>query len=166
MTSGELLAGQLAETRNWTLKILDDFADEDWSHQPAPGMGHAIWLCGHIAVAQYLLVHQRCFNRQFLDPAFLGHFPIGAPVKSVAEHEYPGIDDILQMMADIHARTLDTVRAATDEVLAEPAFGQDGAEHPHYRDKLGAISHCDRHEAFHAGQLASIRRLRGKTFLR
>ena len=55
----------------------------------------------------------------------------------------------------------------SDSLLDEPAFGADGkSPHPHYKDKRGAVAHCNRHEAFHAGQLAMIRRLLGKTFLR
>ena len=53
-----------------------------------------------------------------------------------------------------------------DALLAERAYGADGARHPHYDDKSGAVSHCNRHEAFHAGQIATIRRLLGKSFLR
>ena len=47
-----------------------------------------------------------------------------------------------------------------------PAFGKDGGKHPHYDTKLEAIGHISRHEAFHAGQLATLRRLLGKSFLR
>jgi hypothetical protein len=54
----------------------------------------------------------------------------------------------------------------SDSLLAEAAFGGDGKPHPHYKDKCGVVAHCNRHEAFHAGQIAMIRRLLGKSFLR
>ena len=60
----------------------------------------------------------------------------------------------------------ETTQREIIDLQSEPAFGKDGAVHPHYTDKLGAVSHCARHEAFHAGQLATIRRLLGKPFLR
>ena len=50
--------------------------------------------------------------------------------------------------------------------LARPASGKDGNPHQHYQTVRGAVTHCNRHEAFHAGQLALIRRLLGKPFLR
>ncbi len=81
-------------------------------------------------------------------------------------HDYPPSERILEVMADTHSKTLAAVRGMSDELLAQSAFGKDGAIHPHYTDKLGAVSHCARHEAFHAGQLATIRRLLGKPFLR
>ena len=63
-------------------------------------------------------------------------------------------------------RTLAGVRGMSDDLLGEPAWGKDGRPHPHYRDKVGAVPHCAGHEAFHAGQLALIRRMLGKAFLR
>ena len=63
-------------------------------------------------------------------------------------------------------KTVETVRQLSDDMLSEPAYGKDGTRHPHYDDKRGAIGHLVRHEAFHAGQLAMLRRLLGKSFLR
>ncbi len=167
MTKAELLARQIDDTRAWTLALLEDFADGDWTFQPRAGMAHALWLCGHLAVAQDTLVHVRCLGGEsVLDPSFSAHFPIGAPVPSAAEHDYPSVRDVLDTMAAVHEKTLAAVRSMSEALLAEPAYGKDGAIHPHYRDKAGAVCHCSRHEAFHAGQIASIRGLLGKPFLR
>jgi uncharacterized damage-inducible protein DinB len=163
---GAVLAEQLDGTRDWTLKLLADIRGDDWTFQPAAGLAHATWLCGHLACSQHLLIHVRCLGRPFLSDAFVANFPIGGPVRSVREHAYPTIDELLRVMADVHARTLTAVRGMDDARLAEPCRGKDGGPHPHYRDKRGAVSHCGRHEAFHAGQLALIRRLLGKSFLR
>lgn len=166
MTVASVLAEQLDWTRDWTLKLIADLHGDDWSFQPGSGLAHARYLIGHLAVSQDVLIHVRCLGKPVLDAAFSAHFPIGGAIASTAEHDYPGVEEILRVMADVHARTLAAVRAMDDSLLAEPAFGKDGAAHPHYRDKCGAISHCGRHEAFHAGQIATIRRLRGKSFLR
>lgn len=166
MTAGHWLARELADTRGWTLKLLADFAGEDWTWQPGPGLAHGLWLAGHLAVAQDLLIHRRCLNQSVVDDGFAAHFPIGRPVAAVGEHAYPGPDEVLATMAEVHERTLAAVAPLADDFLAQPAFGKDGAAHPHYTDKRGAIAHASRHEAFHAGQLATIRRLRGKAFLR
>ncbi len=168
MTAAELLAQQIEDTRDWTLKIIADFEGDDWSFQPAPGVGHALWLCGHLVCAQYLLVHQRCLKRlDVLDAVFLERFPIGSAVKAVGAFDYPSADNIRQEMGRVHQETIAAVRGMSDALLAEPCFGADGkTPHPHYKDKAGAVSHCSRHEAFHVGQLATIRRLLGKSFLR
>ena len=56
MTTGELLANQIEKTREWTLKLIADLEGDDWLHQPQPGFQHALWLCGHLACAQELLL--------------------------------------------------------------------------------------------------------------
>lgn len=168
MKQAELLAEQLDGTREWTLKLIDDLHGDDWGFQPDAGMGHALWLCGHLAVAQDLLVHIRCLQCEpFLDESFLKHFAIGGPVSSVVDHAYPSVKTILSTMKGVHAKTCAAIREMSDDFLDEPAYGGDGkTPHPHYRDKRGALAHCSRHEAFHAGQIATIRRLLGKPFLR
>jgi hypothetical protein len=167
MTHAELLTEQLTDTRFWTLKLVADLKGDDWFHQPAAGVAHALWLCGHIASAQDTLVHTRCLGRAVLDTVFKAHFAIGAPVKAKGEHPFPSPQAVLAVMADVHEKTIVAVRAMGDDLFAEPAFAADGVTpHPHYRDKRGAVSHCVRHEAFHAGQIATIRRLTGKPFLR
>ena len=166
MTTGEVLADQIEKTREWTLKLIADLAGDDWTYQPRPGFQHALWLCGHLACAQELLLFQRCLNRPVLDAGFLAHFPIGGPILPAGEHDWPGPADVRRKMDEMQHLTLETVAGLDDNLLAEPACGQDGAKHPHYDTKLGAISHIVRHEAFHAGQLAALRRLLGKQFLR
>ena len=166
MKTSELLAQQLEDTRDWTLKLIADLADDDWLYQPGSGQGHALWICGHLATAQDTLIHVRCLGNPVLDDAFRNHFPVGAPVKSGAEHAYPDATAVLRTMDRVHSETLARVRTMSDELLAEAASGKDGTPHPHYRTKMGAVSHCGRHEAFHAGQIATIRGLLGRAFLR
>ncbi len=162
----DLLAEQLDGTRQWTLKLLADVKGDDWSFQPGPGMGHALWMCGHLAASQNTLIHVRGLGRGILPDGFVQHFPIGAPVAPADKHRYPTASEVLAVMADVHARTLEAVRGMSDALLAEPAFAGDGKPHPHYHNRLGLITHCNRHEAFHAGQIATLRRLMGKSFLR
>ncbi len=166
MTKAMLLAREVDDTRDWTLKLLADLVSDDWAFSPGPGLPHPLWLCGHMAVAQHLLVHVRCLDAGVLDAEWLNHFPIGADVKSTTAHDYPPIQRIREIMDEVHTKTLSAIKGMDDAMLAQPAFGLNGSTHPHYKDKAGAVAHCSRHEAFHAGQLATIRRLLGKPFLR
>jgi len=166
MTLAELLARQLEGTRQWTMLLLADLAGDDWLFQPQRGLAHPLWLCGHLACSQNTLVHVRCRDHGILNEEFCAHFPIGGPVRSASDHDYPAVDAVLETMKRVHRQTCDVVRTMTDGFLAEAAWGKGGTPHPHYSDKAGAVSHCSRHEAFHAGQVAMIRRLLGKPFLR
>ncbi len=153
-------------TRDWTLMLMADIEGGDWFFQPAPGLPHILWLCGHIGFAEHLLILTRCLGGPAPEDDFGRHFPIGGPVLSAAEHDYPSPDIVLKKMADIHAEVLTAVAGMSESLLNEPCYGKDGAIHPHYKTNLGAVMHCIRHEGFHAGQIATIRRLLGKGFLR
>lgn len=168
MTLAQLLVQQMIDTRDWTLKLLADLQGDDWTFQPGPGMAHALWMCGHLAFAQNGLIHIRCMDTTgILDESFVTHFPIGVDVLSANDHDYPPIEDVLTTMKNVQGQTLVVVEQMSDDFLAQPAYAADGKSfHPHYKDKGGAVSHCIRHEAFHAGQIATIRRLLGKSFLR
>ena len=166
MTANDTLIEALDGARDWTLLLIADVVGDEWTYQPKIGAQHILWLCGHLASAQQTLILVRCLGGEKTDIAFNSHFPIGESVKNATEHCYPAPDVILQKMADTHATVLDGVARMTDAELAEPCSGKDGAVHPHYTTKRGAINHCARHEAFHAGQIALLRRMQGKSFLR
>jgi hypothetical protein len=145
-----------------------DLDGKEWNFQLGPGLHHALWLCGHLTTAQESLVFKRCLGQEgVLEEEFRAHFSIGGPVPGPDEHSFPRPKVVLAAMDALHARTLKAIRSMSDELLAEPAFAADGkSKHPFYDTKLGAITHLARHEAFHAGQLAMLRRLMGKPFLR
>ncbi len=166
MTAADMLAEQIDGSRDWTLKLLADVDGSDWGFQPGEGLHHIAWLCGHLAVAEHLLVLTRCLDGDPPGEAFASHFPIGEPVRKIGDHPFPSPEDILRQMAATHGEVLAAVRGMTDEQLAEPCYGKDGTTHPHYTTKCGALAHCARHEAFHAGQIAVLRRLMGKPFIR
>lgn len=166
MTAAQLLVEQIQGTRDWTLKLLADFQGAEWGFQPQPGLAHATWIVGHLASSQNVLLFRRCLGRSEMDDGFAAHFPIGGPVPSVGEHAYPSISEIRKQFDRMQELTLSAVAGLSDGKLAEAAFGAEGKPHPHYGTVAGAISHMARHEAFHAGQLAMIRRLLGKSFLR
>jgi hypothetical protein len=166
MTRAELLAEQLAGTRDWLLAIIADFAGDDWFFQPAPGAQHALWLCGHAASSQDTLVFQRCLGTAVLDAGFKQHFAPGDAIRSCDPADWPTPDAVLAEMAGMHDRTLAAVRQLTDADLAKPAAGKDGGRHPHYDTVQGAISPSGPPRSLPRGQLALIRRMLGKKFLR
>lgn len=166
MNATDTLLEALDGSRDWTLKLIADVTGDQWTYQPTAGAQHILWLCGHLASAQETLILVRCLGREKTDATFDAHFPIGRPVRSAAEYDYPPTDLVVRKMAETHARVLEAVSAMTDGQLAERCFGKDGAVHPHYTTRRGAVNHCARHEAFHAGQIALLRRMQGMPFLR
>jgi len=166
MRIGEVLADQLKRTREWTLMLVADLTGDEWTFQSSAGGQHALWLCGHMTTAQEYLIFQVCLTDPKLDASFRDHFPIGTAIKSKAEYSWPAPAEVLAKMAEIQELTENAVRPMEDALLDEPAFGRDGSKHPHFDTKLSAVGHAVRHEAFHAGQIASLRKAMGKNFLR
>lgn len=163
MSLAETLAEQIEGARDWTRRIIADFDDADWTFQPGEGLAHALWICGHLPVSQNALLFKRVFERSVLPDDFIAPFKPGQPVAPADSHPYPPLQTVLEQMEAVHQQTLDAVRNLSRTQLVEPA---PGPEHPHFRDILGLVTHIGRHESFHTGQLATIRRLRGKTALR
>ena len=166
MTTGELLAEQIQRTRKWTLALIGDLSGDEWTHQVTEGGQHILWLCGHVTTAQESLVFRRCLDRSLLDDAYRSHFAIGNKVKSAAAYDWPSAESVRAKMDEVQAHTEQAVAKMNDALLGEPLMGKDGQPHPMFDTTLGAIGHVSRHEAFHAGQIAMIRRTLGRPFLR
>ena len=162
MNTSELLAEHLDRIRRWTVSLLEDLSEEDWLWPPGPNLGQIAWQVGHIAVAEHGLILVRCAQQPVLEESFLSLFRPGSTPSSGAEG-YPSIAELRDKMDSIHQRALQIVRQLDDSDLqTEPA----GKPHPMFTTKTGAIQMAASHEAFHAGQIALIRRLRGKPALR
>src|SRR5262245_25480251 len=123
MKLADFLADQLDGSRNWTLKLIADLKGDDWIFQPAAGLAHPLWLCGHLASSENTLIHVRCLGgKVVIDAGFAEHFPIGGPVKSAREHDYPPVAVVLDTMKSVHEQTLRAIRGMSEALLAEPAF--------------------------------------------
>ena len=162
MEPADFLADELAKTRAWTKQLLADFSGEDWACQPGEGMFHAVWLIGHIAWAQHGLVAIRCFGEGPVVTAYADPFKIGSTPAPVSRKAYPAVDDLVAHFDRVQEDTLAKVRSMSAEDLEASA----GKPHPMFTTKGGAVMHSTRHEAFHAGQIATIRRILGRAPLR
>jgi len=163
MKQAEFLAEELIKTRGWTKQLLADFSGADWGYQPQPGMSHAIWLIGHISLAQHGLVAVRCFGEAPLESAYADPFKIGSTPLPVDQHTYPGAEELLTHFDRVQETVVAKVRGMSDEDLTAPVGGK---PHPMFTTKGGAVVHSTRHEAFHTGQIATLRRLLGRAPLR
>lgn len=165
MDTVALLTDRLIAARNWTNSLLADVDESRWFNPPAEGLGHVAWQVGHLASSQIILVHMRCFGKQYADCApneFQKLFGRGST--PVADSKaYPPIRAIRSFFDRTQAECLAMIATLPASELDKPA----GVEpHPMFTHKAGAIGMAAMHEAFHAGQIALIRRLQGKAPLR
>jgi uncharacterized damage-inducible protein DinB len=136
-----------------------DLADDELARQPQPGMNHAAWVLGHVALGAdfvALLLGQPTIT----DETWMATFGPGSmPVADRAA--YPSKEHLLSTMRKTHARAIELLADATTAQLdapnATPFFP---VEFP----TVGAlITHLmTTHAALHLGQLSAWRRVLGK----
>lgn len=165
MKKQKLLIDRLKIARGWTASLLDDIEEDMWFKMPGPGIGHTAWQVAHIAAAQAGLIKQRCFGKDMnegLPPNFIQNFGRGStPVADPAAH--PSIPEIREIYQRVFDDCLKMVSEMKSSELKEPTHGD---PHPLFFSKETAIMTAAMHETFHGGQLAMIRRLAGKAWLR
>ena len=158
-----LLKDRLTLARKWTNDLIKDIDESLWFTPPGVNLGHVAWQLGHVAASQIVLVHMRCFGKQFADCApadYMATFARGStPVPDPSK--YPPIPVIRKFFDQTQADVFDMVSTLSPADLDQPT-----EPHPMFTNRGGAIGMVAMHETFHAGQIALIRRLMGKQFLR
>jgi uncharacterized damage-inducible protein DinB len=139
-------------------KAVEDLTDEQMTQQPRPGMNHAAWILGHLAM-------ERVFLRDLLGigqsapEGWAELFMTGT--KPVAEAgKYPPKAELLAKLEETHALVEEAFRKVSDEDLDR--------ETPHERlrqrfPKVGdvVVGLMTSHAGSHLGQLSAWRRAMG-----
>lgn len=162
----DVAVSQIEFARTYTLRLIDDVAEEDWFRQVSSCPTHLAWQVGHLAMAQYALTMLRIRGKEredegLLSKAFFRSFQKGTAPK-FDPAEYPTVSEILATLARVHEASLEELALQTDETLdvklPEP--------HAVFDTKLGSVFFCAAHEMLHAGQIGLLRRVLGKEPLR
>lgn len=163
MNPSDFLADELDRTRQWTVNLLEDLSSSDCSRQFNDGLQTVHWILGHLIYAENALILKRCLNRDEVNPDFIEPFKIGSVVEPPDKGALPPLENVRDEMDRIHKLATNGIRAMGPDELASPPGG---GPHPMFDTRQGAVFHAARHEAFHAGQIALIRRMLGKAPLR
>jgi len=152
--------------RNYSLGLLEDIDEADWFRMPAEGVTHVAWQVGHLAIAEYGLALVRTRgakqeDEQLLSTEFRELFGKGSTPEADAA-KYPPTDAIRKTLDHVHTAVLSEIAAMSDDALSQPV----DKPHAMFATKIEALEFCASHELIHAGQIALLRRLLGKTPLR
>jgi hypothetical protein len=158
MALKQRLTQQLLKARQMGERMLADFkTPQQWTHQVQPGVNHALWFAGHMAVSDNFFV-------SVLDPAQvkdLGEsqrlFGVGSqPVDDPAH--YPPPEAVLEQMRERRQTLLGILETLSDEDLAKKT--PPGS--PNFLADLGSVFEMAIwHEGVHTGQLSIARRAIG-----
>jgi hypothetical protein len=161
MTRLDLLLDQIRLARRYTEQLLAESPGSDWFRMPQGEVTHIAWQVGHLAIAEYRLGLERIRGQRDDDESLVsGHFLKVFGRGSVPDPDplgYPSVQEIRQVFDRVHVRTMSELPALSDPTLDAPPV----VAHPLCETKGQILGWCARHEMFHAGQIALIRRLLG-----
>lgn len=155
------LLDAIREARVYTRALLDATSSDEWFLMPG-GVSHVCWQVGHLAMAEYRLCLERIRGRlpedeDLIDAHFLRRFGRGSiPAPNPAN--LPPPKEVREVFDRVHDRVLAELHELDEAELDRPPR----EAHRLCETKGQLLGWCSRHEMFHAGQLALLRRLIGK----
>ncbi len=147
----------LETARQWTHVLLEDLTDDEFFRQPGIHLQSAAWIIGHLTWAEWGLIAMRGHGQPAMGEPYHGMFGRGSTPGD--GKGYPSRAELMSERERIHRESLPLLRALTGDRLSEPIHGD---PHPMMKTKADILTMVAMHEAFHAGQLALLRRLMGK----
>jgi uncharacterized damage-inducible protein DinB len=153
------LKAQLEIVRQTLESLLASFrTPQDWTYQVHPQANHALWVAGHLSVADHMIVSR-------LAPEMAASLPSGYKEKfapgskpSPDPNDYPPPDSVLALMREKRAEFLAFLDSLSESDLAKPApKGGPGF----IKDIAGFFEFVVFHESTHMGQVTVARRALG-----
>jgi hypothetical protein len=161
MTSAQLLAHTMDETRNLTRFYISKLKGEDM-HRQFEVNGYtthsAYWILAHLCWAEHMILIESLGHPK-LDIPWLKLFRIGSG-KDEEIVGRPTLEEVFAAMKDIHAAAMKNLSRMTDDELAED--NTLGMAFDENRSKRYMAMHAIRHEGTHCGQLSLIAKMYGK----
>lgn len=155
----ERLKRALVQARLVTERILSELErPEDWSFQVAPGTNHALWIAGHLAVADNAFIGKIDPTKKVTNERYASLFGKGSTLRPSAA-DYPAPDEIWAFLRDRR-----TVLLALLDTLPDSELAREVPPPPPFMYDVAAIFQMAAwHEAIHTGQLTMIHRVVGKS---
>lgn len=159
MTAKDVIRAALGAADMTLLSLVKDLSGDELVAQPtAAGGNHALWVLGHVGFGEEAIVRKAVLGEEAgLSEEVRKKYDMGStPTPNAAD--YHGVAELLAQCAKARALTLATLEALSDEEMdAAPLYAADL-----FKTKGGTLAFLAVHQAFHAGQVADVRRSLGK----
>lgn len=145
----------LAAARQYTLRQLDQLTQpKHWIHRPAPEGNHALWIVGHLAIADNRFATRFREETHHIPAGYEGLFWIGTECHS-SLLTYPPIREVRAYLDERRENLLQVLEVVTEEDLNAPLPAMDPASPMATAPNLGQyFLYGAAHEMIHAGQLS------------
>ncbi|MFG0331929.1 MAG: DinB family protein [Maioricimonas sp. JB049] len=159
MTYKERLKRALLQARGLTMGMLNEItAPEDWIRRAVPGSNHALWIVGHLGVADNAFLGFLVPEKKVERDGYAELFGRGSTVRDELS-AYPEPAELVEFMQERRRVLYGILDDCTDEDFTRPTPD----EAPPFMFDWGAVFHMTAwHESLHSGQLTVIHRMLGQ----
>ena len=160
-TKADLYATMLEETAKSTAGAAAKVSAEKHFKVIQEGKAHPLWLVGHLANTNNLLINMWCCNGESLLPKHYGKifapdFAGGAPI-TVDPATYPSWDELLEQYKTVAAKCAEGIRTLDDATLAgELRGGAPDQMKQIFGNTEKTLRSIIAHDSYHRGQMALI----------
>jgi uncharacterized damage-inducible protein DinB len=159
MQSIDLLRDNLVKSTDRVLERVEDMRDHCLILPTPNGGGHTLWVLGHLAYIEGLVV--RGFMLGEPNPLADWEGPFDGTEVSADPEGYPPFDQVLGKCREMRAETMGVLDSLTEEGLDAPSANTPAK----FEDTFGTYRLCLQYVAdhwyMHRGQLADARRAAG-----
>jgi len=162
MKAIDFITMSMTASREMSLLLINDLRDEPVAQPTIAGGNHAIWILGHLAYMESVMIHQMIGGKETCP---LGSYKElfdadGDPSTNAAS--YPEIDELLSKYEDARTDTIAYIQSCTEESIDHPALGCPEEWKPFFGTIAQCLDFIAHHPSLHFGQLADIRRSLGR----
>jgi len=157
----EAIIATLNHARNQTLKLVADLSDEQLVRQPAPNTNHPAWVLGHLLQVEHTFLN-------LLVPTATAPLITDAWKATYGGGSTPSADRSLYQPKAFYLEKLAALRTQIIEKLRTMSVADLDKPNPFEarRERFPTVGHQlllygTWHEAYHAGQLSTWRRVQG-----
>lgn len=145
--------------RRLTTALLKDFhSEEEWLKQSHPGTNHALWITGHLGLADNLFASKFRPEVDHKPEGWDALFWFGSTVTNEADR-YPDPTQVRQYFDGRREILLSVLKEMSEQELMQPAPPPDAQSPIAGAPNIGqAFFFIAYHEGMHSGQLSVIRR--------
>ncbi len=152
----------MTASKEMSLVLIHDLKDEPLAQPTINGGNHAIWILGHLAYIESVMIHQMIQGK---DTCTLAHHKEtfdaeGDP--STDPSIYPSFDQLFKDYDTARTETYAYLDSISEADLQRPALGCPEEWKPHFGTVAQCLDFIAHHPSLHFGQLADIRKSLGR----
>ncbi|MFT7619951.1 MAG: hypothetical protein ACI97A_003608 [Planctomycetota bacterium] len=160
MNSIDLIRGNLTRSADYTLAKIEDMRDHCFVFPTSHGGGHTMWVLGHLAYVEGLVIHEFMFGDT--NPVAKWKPTFDGDEVTADQERYPPFDEVLFLCREMRAKTIDLINKLKENDLDKVSANAPKGQEAIFGDYRLCLQFVADHWLMHRGQLAGARRVAEK----